>query len=52
MPIIRVRDNESNRRKRNAQKSKAKNKDRKEQGGTEAIVKGWELDYFAKWSPI
>ena len=23
------------------------NKDRKEQGGTEAIVKGWELNDFA-----
>ena len=46
MPIISVRDNENSRWKRNA-KTKTKktkqhtNKDRKEQGGTEAIVKGW-----------
>ena len=52
MPIIRVRYNESNRRKRNAQNPKTKNKDRKEQGGTEAIEKGWELVYFAKWSRV
>ena len=52
MPIVRVRDNESNRRKRNAQKPKTKNKGRKEQGGTEPIVKGWELVYFAKWNRI
>ena len=26
------------------QKQKQTNKDRKEQGGTEAIVKGWELN--------
>ena len=37
MPIISVRDNENNRSKRNAKKKK--NKDRKEQVGTEAIVK-------------
>ena len=41
MPIIRVRDNENNRWKRNVKKQ------RKEQGGggggAESIVKGWEL---------
>ena len=53
MPIISVRDNENNRWKRNAKtknkttKKKQKNKDRTEQGGTEAIMKGWELnDHF------
>ena len=45
MPIISVRDNENNRWKRNV-KSKQRNKDRKEQGGTETIVKGWELHDF------
>ena len=45
MPIIRVRDNENNSWKRNARKEKIE-KDRKEQGGTEAIVKGWELNDF------
>ena len=39
MPIISVRDNKNNRWKRNSKQ----NKDGKEQGGTEAIVKGWEL---------
>ena len=38
MPIISVRVNKSSRWKRNAKKKK--NKDRKEQGGTEATVKG------------
>ena len=38
MSIISVRDNENNRWKRNAKKKT--NKDRKEQGGTEAITKG------------
>ena len=49
MPIISVRDNENNRWKRHTQKKTKKkqtNKDRKEQGGTEAIVKEWELNYF------
>ena len=52
MPIISVRDNENNRWKRNAKTKnkttkKKKNKDRTEQGGTEAIMKGWELnDHF------
>ena len=36
---ISVRANKNNRWKRNAKKQK-KNKDRKEQGGTKAIVKG------------
>ena len=53
MPIISVRDNENNRWKRNAKtknkttKKQKKNKDRTEQGGIEAIMKGWELnDHF------
>ena len=41
---ISVRDNKNNRWKRNARKKKKKTK---EQGGTEAIVKGWELNDFA-----
>ena len=45
MPIISVRDNENNSWKRNARKEKTE-KDRKEQGGTEAIVKGWEVIDF------
>ena len=45
MPIISVRDNENSRWKRNAKKTQP-NKDRKERGGTEAIVKGWELHNF------
>ena len=44
MPIISVRDNENNRWSRNAKKKK---KERKEQEGTGAIVKGWELNDFA-----
>ena len=43
MPIIWVRDDENSRWKRNAKK---KNKDRKEQGETEATVKGCELNDF------
>ena len=54
MPIISVWDNENNRWKRNEKKTKKnqtnrekyKKKDRKEQGGTEAIVKEWELNDF------
>ena len=48
MPIISIRDNENSRRKRNTKSNKNKqtNKDRKEQGGTEAIVKGSELNDF------
>ena len=50
MAIITVRDNEKNRWKRNTKvnkkQTKKANKDRKEQGGTEAIVKGWELNDF------
>ena len=45
MLIISVRDNKNNRWNRN-EKTK-QNKDRKEQGQTEAIVKGWELRDFA-----
>ena len=47
MPIISVRGNENNRWKKNAkkqQKNTHTHKDRKE--GTEAIVKGWELNHF------
>ena len=44
MPIISVRDNENNKWKRNAKKKqqqkKQTNKDRKEQGRTEAVKKG------------
>ena len=43
MSIISVRDNENSRWKRNAKNNKKTSKDRKEQGGTETIVKGWEL---------
>ena len=57
MPIISVWDNENSRWKRNAKKTnQTKNKEkseeqkptkqRKERGGTEAIVKGWELHNF------
>ena len=41
MPIISVRDNENNRRKRNEKKQTSKQtKIKKEQGVTEALVKG------------
>ena len=43
MSIISARDNENNRWKRNSTKE---NKARKEQGGTEAMMKGWELNDF------
>ena len=49
MPIISIRDNENSRWKRHAKKkkpSKNTNKDRKEQGGTKAIAKVWELNDF------
>ena len=53
MTIISVRDNENSRWKRNANKNRKKkqtkketNKDRKEQGGTEAIMKGSKLNDF------
>ena len=40
-------DNEYNRWKRSTEKKKKKKKkDRTEQGRTEAIVKGWELNDF------
>ena len=29
-----------------------KNKDRKEQGGTEAIAKGWEVNDFVSFFPV
>ena len=47
MPIISVRDGENSRCKRNAKKTKNANKDRKEQEGTKAIIKGCELNDFA-----
>ena len=48
MPIIGVRDNENNRWKRNIKQNKKQtNKDRNEQGGTRAIVKGSEQNHFA-----
>ena len=47
MLIISVRDNENSIGKRNAKHNKKEtNKYRKEQGGTEAIVKGRELNDF------
>ena len=45
MAIISIRGNENNRWKRNTHTNK-KSKDRKEQGETEAIVEGWELNDF------
>ena len=55
MPIISVRDNEDNRWKRNAKENQKRKKKKnpttennKEGGrGTEAKVKGWELNDFA-----
>ena len=47
MSISSVRDNENNRWKRNAKTKTKKSKHRQEQGGTEAIVKGWDLNGFA-----
>ena len=46
MSKISIRDNENSRWKRNTKKQQKHKKDRKEQGGTEAIVKGWELNDF------
>ena len=47
MPIISVTDNENNRWKRDAnKKTKQKKKQVVGAGGAEAIVKGWELNYF------
>ena len=45
MPIIGVRDNKNNRWKRNAKKNKKKQRQKRTKG-TEAIVKGWELNDF------
>ena len=42
MSIIAFRENENNRWKR----QEKENKDRKKTRGTEAIVKGWELNDF------
>ena len=58
MPIISIKDNENSRWKRNSKKNPTKNtnKDRKEQGGTKAIVKVWELNDFVciyvRFSPV
>ena len=44
-----IQEKETQNQKKNNKKTKhnkTKNKDRKEQGGAEAIVKGWELNYF------
>ena len=38
--------NQKKKQKNKTKHNKTKNKDRKEQGRTEAIVKGWELNYF------
>ena len=46
MPIISVSDNEISGWKRNTKNNKKTNKDRKEEGGTETIMKGWELNDF------
>ena len=46
MPMISVRKNENSRWKRNAKDNRKTKKDRKEQGGTEATVKGSELNDF------
>ena len=43
MPIISVGDDENSRWKGNAKTNKQRQKGAK---GTEAIVKGWELNYF------
>ena len=47
MLIISIRDNENSRWKRNTKKQQKKNR-QKQKGarGTEAIVKGWELNDF------
>ena len=46
MPRISVRDNGSSRWKKTTKNNTQKSTDRKEHGGTEATVKGWELNYF------
>ena len=54
MPIISIKDNENSNSKKNPTKNT--NKDRKEQGGTKAIVKVWELNDFVciyvRFSPV
>ena len=52
MPIISVRDNENKRWNKNAKQQqqpqqKEKQAETKKNKGTEAIVKGWELNDFA-----
>ena len=45
MPIISVRDNENNSWKKNAKKTKNKQRQKRTRG-TEAIVKEWKLNDF------
>ena len=45
MKIIHEREKQKQNKKRKTKQSKT-NKDRKEQGGAEAIVKRWELNDF------
>ena len=44
MMIIRARDIENSKWKRNTKNNQKSNKGRKEPGGTEAIVNRWELN--------
>ena len=49
---MKIVDERETQKKKKKQKQK-KNKDRKEQGGTESMVKGWELNDFVlhlSWS--
>ena len=46
MLTISVRDNESNRWKRNAKTKTKQSKQKTKTRGTEAIAKGWELNDF------
>ena len=46
MKIIDERETKKKTKKKQTNREKYKKKDRKEQGGTEAIVKQWELNDF------
>ena len=46
MKIIDERETKKKLKKKQTNREKYKKKDRKEQGGTEAIVKEWELNDF------
>ena len=46
MKIIDERETKKKTKKNQTNREKYKKKDRKEQGGTEAIVKEWELNDF------